>query len=222
MPPTDREASEEAFSIPKNSHVKQYQARDRKESLNNKDEYREVYKRVRDLKGGLKEFLKWNDAEEVLESMIVMLNQAVDADSHWDKVYNDYTTLIKKCNRLMVAEENLGLENQRLLIEKEEFDNKIHEKEVIIQFLKQENREATPQSTTSTVNESKKNKVKPLADPEKLNGIRNQKGELIVPFDQWEMQIINKLKTDAHLFDTENRRIEYVADRTEKYAYNYV
>ena len=134
-----------------------------------------------------------------------MLNQAAEADYYWDKIYNDYLSLIKKCNRLMVTEENLGLENQRLLIEREEFDNKIYTKEVIIQYLQQQNREVTPQSVASS--NTSNTKVKPFADPEKLNRIRNQKGELIVPFDQWEMQITNKLETDVHLFDTESRRI---------------
>ena len=74
--------------------------------------------------------------------MIRILNKVVKAQENQDQIYNKYTYLIKKYNRLIVTKKNLSLENQRLLIKKEEFNNKIYKKEVIIQFLKKENRES--------------------------------------------------------------------------------
>ena len=71
--------------------------------------------------------------------MIRILNKVVEAQENQDQIYNKYTYLIKKYNKLIVTKENLSLENQRLLIKREEFNNKIYKKEVIIQFLKKEN-----------------------------------------------------------------------------------
>jgi len=57
MPRTIRGESKEIGSLLENSHVTQYKAREKKGSLREKKEYTEVYKRVKALKGGIKELI---------------------------------------------------------------------------------------------------------------------------------------------------------------------
>ena len=66
-------------------------------------------------------------------------------------------------------------------------------------------------------------KRKELEDPEKFTGdIDKETRKLKITFEQWKMGIEAKLSTDIHLFDSENRKIRYVGDRTAGSAYNHI
>ena len=99
----------------------------------------------------------------------------------------------------------------------------IIQKDGVIEYLQQQLRESTPGSTNSDSVQVQKTKHKELKDPEEFTGDKDKvTGKVKVEFEQWKADVEGKLKTDVHLFDTEDRRICWVCGLTGRTAHNYV
>jgi hypothetical protein len=101
--------------------------------------------------------------------------------------------------------------NQRLT-------NELADKEAVIRHLEaraqsQTAREDTPVSGV----ENRAQKQQRIENPDKFTGKKEP-----ISFDQWRTQIKAKLTIDEYLFDTEQRKVQYVASRTEGLAYDYI
>jgi hypothetical protein len=90
-------------------------------------------------------------------------------------------------------------------------ENELAKKQGVIEHLVQRQPSESPAAHVPRI------KTKALPDPEKFTGHKST-----IPFDQWVMQVQDKLEVDKHLFDTEQRRIKYVGNCTSGDAYDYI
>jgi hypothetical protein len=175
------------------------------------------------LKGGYEEFQTWSDTKQArsFDQMIKMLEEARDAQKQWDRIHDEVKNLVEKANQAVKEKENLEDQVQNLHYETETLTNQIIQKDGIIEFLRTNSRDVTPGSISDP--NHMRIKRKELEDPEKFTGdIDKETRNLKITFEQWKMEIEAKLSTDIHLFDSENRKIRYVGDRTAGSAYNHI
>jgi len=153
--------------------------------------------------------------------MIKMLEEARDAQKQWDRIHDEVKNLVEKANQAVKEKENLEDQVQNLHYETETLTNQIIQKDGIIEFLRTNSRDVTPGSISDP--NHMRIKRKELEDPEKFTrDIDKETRKLKITFEQWKMEIEAKLSTDIHLFDSENRKIRYVGDRTAGSAYNHI
>jgi hypothetical protein len=102
-------------------------------------------------------------------------------------------------------------QNMRLSVE-------LQDKDAVIRHLESRAQSQTVREDTPALGiEPRAPKQQRIEDPEKFTGKKEP-----IPFDQWRTQIKAKLTMDGHLFDTEQRKIHYMASRTEGLAYDYI
>jgi hypothetical protein len=96
--------------------------------------------------------------------------------------------------------------------------NELADKEAVIRHLESRAQSQTVREDTPTSGvEPQVPKRQRIEDPEKFTSKKES-----ISFDQWRTQIKAKLSMDRHLFDSEQRKVNYVASRTEGLAYDYI
>jgi phage gpG-like protein len=171
------------------------------------DENKLFFEQLDGLDGGYKEFLTWStkDQEQAFDKMVEFLNEARDLCRRVDKILRDK-------------------DKAEYMAQEQQQENMVHtqtiiQKDGVIEYLQQQLRDSTPGSTGSV----QKAKRKELKDPEKFTGDKDKETrKVLVQFEQWKADVEGKLNTDAHLFDTEDRRIRWVCGLTGGTAHNHV
>jgi hypothetical protein len=175
------------------------------------DENKQFFEQLDGLDGGYKEFLTWNtkDQEQAFDKMVEFLHEARDLCRRVDKILEDKD----KAEYMAQEQQQENMAHTQTIIQKDG----------IIEYLQQQLREGTPGSTNSNSDQVQKTKRKELKDPEEFTGDKDKvTGKVKVEFEQWKADVEGKLKTDAHLFDTEDRRIRWVCGLTGGTAHNHV
>jgi phage gpG-like protein len=171
------------------------------------DENKLFFEQLDGLDGGYKEFLTWStkDQEQAFDKIVEFLNEARDLYRRVDKILEDKDKA-----------EYTAQEQQQ---ENMAYTQTIIQKDGIIEYLQQQLRDSTPGSTGLV----QKTKRKELKDPEKFTGDKDKEtGKVLVQFEQWKADVEGKLNIDAHLFNTEDRRIRWVCGLTGGTAHNHV
>jgi hypothetical protein len=158
-----------------------------------------------------KEVQAWNP-----EQQAYAIKQVHRLAKQYALLFEDHSSMLTKIELLEKDIEEKDEAIQHLKMDVEDQDREITKREGAIEFLRQQ-RQYTEESTPSAPNPQPKSKVKALPDPDKFSGFKST-----IPFDQWRMQIQDKLTTDDYLFDTEERKIKYVGNSTSGDAYNHI
>lgn len=179
-----------------------------RKSLLQDPDHSQLFDKLMKLEHGYAEFKTWKDQDNCFQQILAMLKDSEQAQAYWD-------IAVDKARK---DKEVLEAQVQNLTFDNETLTNTIIQKDGVIEFL-QAQREVSVCSHAAT---TYKPKTKEIEDPEKFTGKKDSHGKINPLFDQWKMQVEAKLSTDIHLFDTEQRKIQYVGGRTDGDAYNYI
>jgi hypothetical protein len=129
------------------------------------------------------------------------IDQARRLATHYLELFEKHTDMQAQIAELNSRIESLDVDVAELRQDNNDQENELAKKQGAIEYL--ERQQSQPRTTLSPdAPHASKAKVKALADPQQYIGFKST-----FPFDQWKLKVEEKLSTDSHLFDTEQRRI---------------
>jgi hypothetical protein len=184
------------------------------------------YQKLMTLKiGGLAQFQTWNTQEQkdAIREMLDMLGDSQKAQEHWDRQTKAHRELVDHANQAIKDKDNYEVTIQEQHSELETLRSTLADRDAVVSYLQAQNqrpREATPDSPNGPSNHQ--SRPKELEDPDQFTGQKDKDGRPTISFDRWRLLVEDKLETDSHLFDTEQRKIRYVCNLTGGKAHNHI